>query len=108
MAIRRAGGGASYVPFAPVIAPWHSAMAATYAHATAPLRRLADRYVVMAALAVANGQPVPDPVQAAFPRLPRCHATRRRHGRPDRTSGHRPRRGRVCSAAQTQERSVPS
>ena len=45
-------------------------MAATYAHATAPLRRLADRYVVMATLAVANGQPVPDSVQAAVPKLP--------------------------------------
>ena len=45
-------------------------MAATYAHATAPLRRLADRYVVQAALAVANGQPVPDEVASAFARLP--------------------------------------
>jgi exoribonuclease R len=70
MAIRRAGGGASYVPFAAGERPWHSAMAATYAHATAPLRRLADRYVVMATLAVANGKPVPDVVQAAFPKLP--------------------------------------
>ena len=41
------------------VTPWHSAMAATYAHATAPLRRLADRYVVEAALAVANGGPCP-------------------------------------------------
>jgi exoribonuclease R len=70
MAIRRAGGGASYVPFAAGLRPWHSAMAATYAHATAPLRRLADRYVVMAALAIANGQPVPDEIAAAFPKLP--------------------------------------
>jgi exoribonuclease R len=70
MAIRRAGGGASYVPFSPGERPSHSAMAATYAHATAPLRRLADRYVVMATLAVANGQPVPDHVAAAFPKLP--------------------------------------
>jgi exoribonuclease R len=70
MAIRRAGGGASYVPYEAGQRPWHAAMAATYAHATAPLRRLADRYVVMAALAVANGQPVPDYVQAAFPKLP--------------------------------------
>ncbi len=70
MDIRRAGGGASYVPFAAGQRPWHAAMAATYAHATAPLRRLADRYVVMAALAVANGRPVPSPVQAAFPKLP--------------------------------------
>jgi exoribonuclease R len=45
-------------------------MAATYAHATAPLRRLADRYVVRAALAIANGQPVPDVVAEAFVKLP--------------------------------------
>jgi len=70
LAIRRAGGGASYVPFEAGVTPWHAAMAATYAHATAPLRRLADRYVVLAALAVANGQPVPDEVSAAFARLP--------------------------------------
>jgi exoribonuclease R len=49
---------------------WHAAMAATYVHATAPLRRLADRYVLMAALAIANGRPIPDGVAAAFPRLP--------------------------------------
>jgi exoribonuclease R len=45
-------------------------MAATYAHATAPLRRLADRYVLEAALAVAGGRAVPDDVAAAFDRLP--------------------------------------
>jgi exoribonuclease R len=45
-------------------------MAATYVHATAPLRRLADRAVVLAALAVANGRPVPDDVQEAFAALP--------------------------------------
>jgi exoribonuclease R len=43
---RRAGGGATYAPFDPDHAPWHAVMAATYAHATAPLRRLADRYVL--------------------------------------------------------------
>jgi exoribonuclease R len=31
---------------------------------------LADRYVVEAALALANGRPVPEPVAAAFARLP--------------------------------------
>ena len=41
---------------------------------TAPLRRLADRYVVEAALAVANGRPVPDDVQAAFAGLPEAMA----------------------------------
>jgi len=69
MAIRRAGGRASYVPFEAGKRPWHSAVAATYAHGTAPLRRLADRYVVMAALAVANGQLVPDEIEAAFTEL---------------------------------------
>ena len=54
--------------------PWHAAMAATYAHATAPLRRLADVYVVRAALAVANGEPVPDAVTEAFARLPEVMA----------------------------------
>ena len=70
LAVRRAGQGASYVPFRAGQIPWHAAMAATYAHATAPLRRLADRYVVRAALAVANGQPVPPAVSTAFERLP--------------------------------------
>ena len=70
LAVRRAGRGAAYVPCRPGEAPWHAAMAATYAHATAPLRRLADRYVLQAVLAVANGQPVPPEVTAAFERLP--------------------------------------
>jgi len=83
LAIRRASGGASYTPFAEFQSddgprdggikngrPWHAALAATYVHATAPLRRLADRYVVEAALAVANGREVPDEVDAAFAGLP--------------------------------------
>ena len=70
MAIRRAGPGASYAPFRAGSLPWHAAMAATYAHATAPLRRLADRYVLRAALAIANGQPVPAVVAQAFEKLP--------------------------------------
>lgn len=70
LAIRRAGGGASYMPYADGVVPWHAAMAATYAHATAPLRRLADRYVVLAALDVANGRPVREEVAAAFSALP--------------------------------------
>jgi VacB/RNase II family 3'-5' exoribonuclease len=70
LAIRRASPGAGYQPYHEGLRPWHSAVAATYAHATAPLRRLADRYVIEAALAVATGSPVPGPVQAAFERLP--------------------------------------
>jgi len=70
LAVRRAGRGASYVGWREGVVPWHAAMAATYAHATAPLRRLADRYVVRAALAIANGKPVPDVVAEAFLGLP--------------------------------------
>lgn len=70
LAIRRAGGGAAYQSYRDGVVPWHAPMAATYAHATAPLRRLADRYVVRAALAIANGQPVPDVVAQAFEKLP--------------------------------------
>jgi exoribonuclease R len=74
LAIRRAGHGASYVPWRAGETPWHAAMAATYAHCTAPLRRLADRYVLQAALAVTNGRPVPEPVAGAFERLPETMA----------------------------------
>jgi exoribonuclease R len=70
LAVRRAAGGASYEPFGDGERPWHSAMAAMYAQATAPLRRLQDRYVIEATLAVANGNAVPDDVAAAFARLP--------------------------------------
>jgi exoribonuclease R len=70
LAIQRAGQGAGYVPFRKGETPWHAAVAATYAHATAPLRRLADRYVVQAALAIANGRSVPQAVTAAFEKLP--------------------------------------
>jgi exoribonuclease R len=74
MAVRRAGNGASYRPFREGETPWHAAMAATYAHCTAPLRRLADRYVLQAALAVANGRTAPGEVTAAFERLPAAMA----------------------------------
>ena len=70
LAIRRASPGAGYEPYREGGRPWHAAVAASYAHATAPLRRLADRYVVEAALAIANAGSVPDAVQAAFVHLP--------------------------------------
>jgi exoribonuclease R len=70
LAIRRAGAPAGYMPYKEGVVPWHSAMAATYVHATAPLRRLADRYVVETTLAIANGRPVPDWITQAFPKLP--------------------------------------
>jgi len=70
LAVRRAGEPAAYAPYDPETTPWQAAIAAPYAHATAPLRRLADRYVLMAVLAISAGQPVPDSVAQAFPRLP--------------------------------------
>ena len=74
LAIRRAGNGAGYRAFAAGETPWHAAVAAPYVHATAPLRRLADRYVVEAALAVANGRAVPESITSAFTRLPKVMA----------------------------------
>ena len=50
--------------------PAHAGVGAPYAHATAPLRRLVDRYVGEACLAVAAGKDVPGWVRAALPRLP--------------------------------------
>jgi exoribonuclease R len=50
--------------------PMHSAVAAPYAHATAPLRRLADRYVGEVCLALAAGRPVPGWARVALPALP--------------------------------------
>ena len=73
-AIRRAGAGASYAPYRQGEQPWHAGVAAPYAHATAPLRRLADRYVVQATLAIANGEAVPAAVSEAFVRLPEVMA----------------------------------
>jgi exoribonuclease R len=70
LAIRRAGRGAGYEPWRAGAKPWHSAVAASYAHATAPLRRLADRYVLRAVLAIAKGGSVPDAVTEAFAKLP--------------------------------------
>lgn len=48
----------------------HGGVAAPYAHVTAPLRRLADRYAAEAALAAFEGRAVPDAVREALPKLP--------------------------------------
>lgn len=48
----------------------HAALAAPYAHTTAPLRRLVDRYAGEIALAHSAGTPVPDWVLSALPTLP--------------------------------------
>ena len=64
--------GAGYTAFdgAPPALSTHSAVAGPYAHATAPLRRLADRYVLQTCVALAAGEPVPGDVRAALPEVP--------------------------------------
>ena len=64
--------GAGYAAFdgEPPAQPEHAALAAPYAHVTAPLRRLVDRYAEEVCVAVSAGQPVPDWVRAALPALP--------------------------------------
>jgi exoribonuclease R len=75
--------GAGYVDFdgSPPAVSTHSAVAAAYAHATAPLRRLADRYVSECCLAICAGDEVPAWVRSALPTLPEEMATadRRAH-----------------------------
>ena len=63
--------GAGYQVLGPGIAPLeHSALATHYSHATAPLRRLVDRFVGAACLAISNGDEVADWVTEALPSLP--------------------------------------
>lgn len=70
LAVRRTSGRASYEPAREGVVPWHAAVAATYCHATAPLRRLADRFVIEAAIAVAAGSRPSADVEQAFVELP--------------------------------------
>ena len=50
--------------------PRHAALASEYAHVTAPLRRLGDRYAGEICLAICAGVPVPDWVLDELHRLP--------------------------------------
>ena len=64
--------GAGYVAFHDVLPaqPLHWALASEYTHATAPLRRLVDRYVGETCIALCAGLPVPGWVLGALPGLP--------------------------------------
>ncbi|MGP7960019.1 RNB domain-containing ribonuclease [Sanguibacter sp. A247] len=53
----------------------HAAIAAPYAHVTAPLRRLVDRYGLAICVALCAGEPVPDGVRAGLAELPEIMAT---------------------------------
>ncbi len=64
--------GAGYTAWAAADGPIpeHAAVAAPYAHVTAPIRRLADRFAAEVALAAAAGREVPDWVREALSDLP--------------------------------------
>ncbi len=68
--------GAGYTAFdgEPPAEIEQAAVAAPYAHATAPLRRLVDRFVLITCEALLNGTPVPDWVREALPTLPKLMA----------------------------------
>lgn len=51
--------------------PQHAALASEYAHVTAPLRRLGDRYAGEVCLALCAGEEVPAWVRTVLPALPR-------------------------------------
>ncbi len=79
--------GAGYVAFDGDIPEdtEHSAIAADYAHVTAPLRRLGDRFVNEVVLALCAGERPPDWVLEALPELPQLLGrARNREGALDR------------------------
>ncbi len=64
--------GAGYTAFDGAVPdqPGQAAVAAPYAHVTAPLRRLADRYATEVCLALSAGVEVPGWARQALPKLP--------------------------------------
>jgi len=68
--------GAGYTDFdgVPPEQPLHAGVAAAYAHVTAPLRRLVDRFGSEICLAHAAGEPTPGWVRDALARLPKAMA----------------------------------
>jgi len=68
-------------------APVHAALATPYAHVTAPLRRLVDRFGLVTCDHLHHGRPVPDWVVGALPDLPDIMAAAdRRAGAVERAS----------------------
>lgn len=81
--------GAGYEAFdgAPPVQPLHAGIGAPYAHVTAPLRRLADRFGTEVCLAICAGTPVPPWVREALPMLGELmHASDRRASAADRAA----------------------
>ncbi|WP_081681209.1 RNB domain-containing ribonuclease [Cellulomonas sp. URHD0024] len=73
--------GAAYVAFAGEVPSYtmHAAIAAPYAHATAPLRRLVDRFVGEVCVALSAGTPVPAWARDALEELPGLMAAGDKH-----------------------------
>ncbi|GIM97419.1 RNB domain-containing ribonuclease [Paractinoplanes toevensis] len=68
--------GAAYTPFdgAAPAETGHGGVGAPYAHVTAPLRRLADRFATEVCLALTAGTAVPEWAREALPKLPKAMA----------------------------------
>jgi len=69
--------GAGYLAFEGTVPEhtFHTGIGAPYAHVTAPLRRLVDRYGAEVCLAVAAGTAVPEWTRSALPMLPEVMAS---------------------------------
>ncbi len=69
--------GAGYEAFdgTPPKVKEHAGIGGPYAHVTAPLRRLADRFGTEVSLAICAGTPVPDWVKEALPQVPEVMST---------------------------------
>lgn len=72
----RVTGGARYAPFRGTPSPQdrHAGIAAFYAHVTAPLRRLADRYVLDLLVTLSSEKTPEDDLLATLPDLPKVMA----------------------------------
>jgi exoribonuclease R len=81
LAIMHAAGslfrGAGYTTFDGTVPAngKQAAVAAHYAHVTAPLRRLVDRFTLVACEAISAGEPIPGWVREALPTLPALMAS---------------------------------
>jgi exoribonuclease R len=75
--------GAGYTPFDGELPEQQeqAAIAAPYAHVTAPLRRLVDRFALVVCEALSSGRDVPDWAREALPMLPEIMATSDRQAR---------------------------
>jgi VacB/RNase II family 3'-5' exoribonuclease len=69
--------GAGYTPFdgAPPALSGHAGVGAPYAHVTAPLRRLVDRFASTLCVSLCAGEAPPEWIRSALPTLPAVMAT---------------------------------